>query len=448
MSAIVQYRPLCNVEILLDYYLSEEASLSEDLDDDVVEALQTVQNRNYRVHRELSINPTEDCKKVLKNNRLIHKPTNNGFLIATQVSRQNNNFVPFIALNEPIRLRFAMQIRNPYFLNYCNLRLEKDIDNRDRSIYYFSNRAGNVSDIPNTDNILSLSRSIPSYEANYNYEAGEVINATLNANTVLLEAIEDTNINPTDQLDGNGNLVPNASWRQIFEETNPLPQFVTALDKLSFRPATFHHNVEAANLENLQIIIRNRIQTIVYQEIFRTSEAGTPLRSCPINLDHLSPDSYTLEVQTLDGNSLPDLGLSFYMDNILFNQKTFAIIELFHEPNDSLGAYNWLTTNTNLLLSPTYSLRWKNRSTWWRYYYAADTTVPNESDVRLFSSDTQTFNNILVSEEPLALTQRFRNVDLGAVHLPNPGIRSIFPENGRIYSEINMGGGLGPPPFA
>ena len=59
-------------------------------------------------------------------------------------------------------------------------------------------------------------------------------------------------------------------------------------------------------------------------------------------------------------------------------------------------------------------------------------------------------DQILVSNQPLGLTQFGRRLEMDvsgeSVFLPNPGVFSIFPENGRIYSEINLGGGLGPPP--
>jgi hypothetical protein len=50
---------------------------------------------------------------------------------------------------------------------------------------------------------------------------------------------------------------------------------------------------------------------------------------------------------------------------------------------------------------------------------------------------------------PLGLTQVGRSInatiDGEARLLPNPGPGMIYPEDGRLFSEINLGGGLGPP---
>lgn len=448
MSDLIQYRTLFSVNILQEYYLPEEEAFYPN--QEIREGILNEQERVYDVNNDLVIAPTVETVKRLKDYRLKFKRNNYGFLVGCQVERlPGGGFVPFVNLAGLTSLRFAIYQKNPFFLNYTNLRLDKSIENRDSFIYYLSNRANNV----NGGNYLS--RAISSFDPALNYEASELIIGTFNAQDYLLEAIEDNSTAPTIGLDTNGNVTADSPWRIIYANQLPFPQFISTDDRLPLRPKFFRLNVESAALERLIIIIRDTNGNDIKSTTCISQEAGVPLRNCPLDLTDLLSGVYEIEVQDIAGTVITSLGLDFYLDSNLTYNKPLGLIECFHEPGPGLGSYRWLDEgNNNQLLSPEYLIRWKSRSTFWRYYYHVDhapaLTALEADNVERFEIMPGNFvANILVSNQPLNLTQVGRRVEINEggdiTLLPNPGINAIFPENGRIYSEINMGGGIGPP---
>ena len=562
MSSLLQYRPLFSVEMLHDYYLSEDTELYYG-DDKLRQEVLATQRRNFQISRDLMITPTQDCIQMLRERRLVFKQNNRGFFVGTQVvpvnSAPNAPFKPFIPLDEAIRLRFAVTAKNPYFHNMTNLRMEKEAKKRDRYMYYFSNYANNVTDHPTEGTRLYLNRPVPDFDPLYRYEAGEIIIEGLR----MLEATTDLiNIQPDPAQDTNewkeiyknthtlyrefplfspnqtytkGDIIRNAQgnlliavavttpgqsfnstkWRAIIRNLNPLSgnssvfspskpyltgdiaivgngifsaninipgggtpfnpgqwtlirtifhhhfQFITALDRVPLRPGVFRHPVsnETAAYTAVSILVRDRENSLAGVYYFEAQDPQNPaatLESCLLELGHLSPGIYRLEVQQPDGTPIPELSLTFYLDDLLYQQGPLALIECFHKPDGSLGDYRWLDeTLDNQLLQPVYRLRWKNRPTFWRYYYgAAEVFDPALSDVRPWNAGTLN-PLVLITNTQRGLTQIARRVEIQLVDnsnnpteiefLPNPNTFSIFPENGRVYSEINMGGGLGPP---
>lgn len=438
MSSLHQYRQLFSVRLLLDYYLTEEVELYQDTPDNPMSEVLAEQVNKYNIERDLYIEPTPETIKILKDKRLLFKRNNQGFFVGCQVSDLGSEvFTPFVAMEEAFSLRFQVSTRNPYFFNFTNIRLEEEMANKDQFIYYFSNRANNI-----IDNTLYLSTPITGFDNSYAYEASEIfIDASDPLNPQMFEAIENN---------GPGVFDTN-NWRQIFIGANPLFQYVTSLDRIVSRPSVFKHDVEAAAAEILIFLIRD-INGIVVKTIqHQTSEPGTSLIECELDLSDLTSAYYQIEVQDNLGTPIPALSLLFYMDDIIYKNRPLAVIECFYEPNENLTEYRWLDQNdSNRLRTPEYTIRWKNRTTWWRYYYP---TTPDLTSTILENLDPDVNapnNRILISSNPLALTQIGREIRVTLGNgdlqlLPNPNIQMIYPENGRIYSELNMGGGFGPP---
>ncbi|WP_160113996.1 hypothetical protein [Aquimarina sp. AU119] len=439
MSSLFQYRPLFSVQLLIDYYLTEEAGLYQNTPENLMEDVLENQVNAYNIERDLYIEPIDTTKKLLKDNRLIFKRNSRGFFVSGQVSPLGSDlFTPFIPLDEPFSLQFAVYIQNPYFYNFTNVRLEDNLENKDQFIYYFSNRVNNVVN----NETLYLSSPVSDFNDSYAYEASEIfIDADALPNPIMLEAIEN-----------NGPGAFNAdNWREIFEDVNPLFQFVTNTDRIVSRPSIFKINVENVVEEILIFFINDHNGNLAKRIRYNTPDTGTPLIECELNLRMLDSGCYHIEVQDAIGNPLPELSLTFFMDDNIYQQRPFAIIECFHEPDGSLGEYRWLDQNNqNRLLSPEYTIRWKNRATWWRYYYETAPDLTSSVLENLDPNVNSPNNRILISTSPLALTQIGREIPVilgnGDSQLfPNPDIQMIYPENGRIYSELNMGGGLGPP---
>lgn len=438
MRELFQYRMLFQVDMLIDYYLSEETALYQDTVDNPLEEVLQQQMNRYQLNSDFKIVPTDDTLVLLKNYRLQFKKNNRGFFVSGQVSSAGGgSFVPFIDMNESMSFRFGAYLENPYFYNFTNIRLENDLNDKDQFVYYFSNRANNVD-----GGVRYLSSSMPNFDATYDYEASELfVDDSVPLNPTMFEAIE-----------SNGPGAFNAAnWRQIFTGVNPLSQFVTNEDRIVLRPNVFKHDVESVGEEFIQFQLSDINGILVKSLDFLTTETGTPLTFCELDLNDLNSGYYQMTAQDDLANPLPELSLTFFMDRVLFKERPFAIIECFHEPDGSLGDYRWLDQNNqNQLLFPEFTIRWKNRSTWWRYYHETDPSIASPLLQNLDPLPNSPNNRILISTTPLALTQVGREIPVtlsnGDLRLfPNPGVQMIYPENGRIYSELNMGGGFGPP---
>jgi hypothetical protein len=438
MGFSFSYRPLFSVDLPHEYYLAEESALYNG-DAALQAAILGNQQRQYRIDRDLAIKPTAETAQILKDHNLLFKRQAGGFVVGAKVKqRLDETFVPFTVLDEPICLRFVLSVLNPQFVNFTNLRMERNPSKRDRFLYYFSNRAANVvSQAPDPD-LLYLSRPIPSFDSEQDYEAGEVI---IDSGS-MLEALTDLPAAPSVVL---------SEWQERFNGVTPLPQFVTTADRTVLRPSFFDHDVTGAAAEILIAVVRDRENNIVWTKRYQSEESGVDLERVVIDLTDLKPGLHSLRFETTTGTPFVDLALSFYLDDVLSRAGPLALIEIFHEPDGSLGDYRLFDeADSDRLLEPSYLIRWQNRSTWWRYYLPADLTTLSSTQVEAFEvSPGNTLDHILVSLAPLGLTQVGRSInatiDGEARLLPNPGPGMIYPEDGRLFSEINLGGGLGPP---
>ncbi|EZH71846.1 hypothetical protein ATO12_05560 [Aquimarina atlantica] len=438
MSSLHQYRQLFSVQLLLDYYLTEEVDLYQNTPDNPMSEVLAEQVGRYDLERDLYVEPTPETVKTLKDKKLLFKRNNQGFFVGCQVSDLGAGvFTPFVAMDESFSLKFQVSARNPYFFNFTNIRLEEELANKDQFIYYFSNRANNI-----VDNNLYLSTPISDFDTSYAYEASEIfVDASDPLNPTMFEAIEN---NGPGAFDAN-------NWRQIFIGVNPLFQFVTSLDRIVSRPSIFKHDVEIAAEEILTFLIRDSNDTVVKTVQHQTSESGTPLLECELDLSDLESGYYQIEVQNNLGTPIPALSLTCYMDDHIYEERPLAVIECFYEPNESLGEYRWLDqSDSSRLRTPDYTIRWKNRATWWRYYYSGTPDLTSTVLENLDPDVNAPNHRILISSNPLALTQIGREIRVTLGNgdlqlLPNPNVQMIYPENGRIYSELNMGGGFGPP---
>ncbi len=439
MASLIQYRHFFSTRIFHEYYLPRESALYNGLTEEQRNTIFHRQEKYYDISSDFDIVPTRECAELLKNFKLIFKQDNYGFFVACKVRKlDDEHFQPYIPFDESISLCFAIYLKDQYLVNFSNLRQEKDIKKKDRFVYYFSNRANN----PVSPDTLYLSNPVSEFNEEQDYEAGEVyVDNTDPDNPEMYEAIKDN---------GPG-AYESADWIRIFADPNPLPRFITSDDRIVLRPRIFNFDVKNAFLEKLTIIIKDCFGKQVKENLFETTQSGEPLTQCEVELRDLASAYYTLQVMDSDDHPVEGLTLTFYLSDELYIQKPFALVECFHIPDGSLNEYKLLDEiNDNHLLSPTYTVHWKNRSTYWRYYYSGAPGFTS-SHVDLYQpSPGDTINNILVSNQPFGLTKFNRRlgikIDGEDLFLPNPDIHSIFPEKGKIYSEINMGGGLGPPP--
>ena len=330
---MLQYRPYCQVNKIIDYYLSEEDELYVGADGASQKtALLAEQNRVYNIHEDLLITPTPDCKLLLRDHQLLFKKQQNGFWIIGKIQIQDNKEVPYCPMDSPFKLRFSIQLKNKLFTNFTNVLIGRQQSSIEQYIYYFSNKANNVitqdkngDDLPNDAITRYLSLPITGYITNKVYEPGELIFASDN----LWEAVQQTNSSPT--------IAP-GHWRNIFTAHPVLLQFANTLDRRILKPPYFRYDVSTANQESLVFIVKDLDGLIVKTITHYTSEIGTNLSYCDIDLSNLEPGAYQFETTDINGNDIVGLpALPIYLETQFFSQTPFAIIELHHEPGDIFG---------------------------------------------------------------------------------------------------------------
>lgn len=84
------------------------------------------------ISKDFVIAPSEECKELLSDYRLIFHTTSSGFNVSFSVDENDN---PVIPIDYQIKLVFHITAKNPYLLNYTNLPIDK-IKN---TVYYFTN---------------------------------------------------------------------------------------------------------------------------------------------------------------------------------------------------------------------------------------------------------------------------------------------------------------------
>jgi hypothetical protein len=443
MSFSLQYRRLLGVEIRHDYYLSADPAVYQG-DAALQQMTLDEQTRSYDVSRLMALTPTPETTALMRDYRMVFRPNRWGYEVAMQVQALSGiwagSYAPFLTLDQPLRLRMTLRPHTSYFSNFTNLPFHSM--GGERAIYHFTNRAANpVGAAPDTQ--LYLSQPMAGFDPQARYAAGSL----LREGNALLEALVDNGPAPA--------RLP-AEWREIYLGQTPHFQFVTEADRVPLRPSRFQHPVNTGGLafETLDLEVIDHLGQVLHRVRATSEGPGISLTQVPLNLDTLLPGRYQLVVRETNGTPVPALGLSFYLDDQLYLNPPLGLIELFHAPDGSLGTYAWAASASPFALQqPTYQLRWKNRATWWRYYYpAAPDLTAASSDVDYLDGNPAAPNHrILITNAPQGLTQQYQRVVLanaqGDIHLPNPGVSAVFPTpvDGRVYSEINMGGGLGPP---
>lgn len=88
--------------------------------------------------RQIQIIPTEECRQTMRNYKLVFKPQEAGCLVLT---RSDELGKILFKSNSGLKLSFAVQSTDPFFINYTNLPLTST-----QNLYYFNNVEANVNE--------------------------------------------------------------------------------------------------------------------------------------------------------------------------------------------------------------------------------------------------------------------------------------------------------------
>jgi len=117
MSFSIQYKPLFKVDVLHLFFLNNGLKTFFSMNATDTEK----QLDGYDLNAFLSIAPTRETQEQLKGYNLVFKNTNSGFAVWTKVRSDDNTF-PFIPLPDDLSLSFLIQIKDPTFYNYTDLK--------------------------------------------------------------------------------------------------------------------------------------------------------------------------------------------------------------------------------------------------------------------------------------------------------------------------------------
>lgn len=460
MGFTLQYKRLFSVDILHGYYLNQPKGKFFEAH---LEKKQAELLARFDIRKDLSVVPTPETKKILTNRKWVFRSTHTGFFIGAEVdgtAAAGGLFRPSIPLEEEIKLTFAMKAVNPFFFNYTNLRLS---ENRHKP-YYFGNEAGN-----NKGTALYLSRPVEAFDPGKSYDPGDVYVDDSLAPTQLFEALRKVDPGAIDVADwqavipvagpvpvapfnqGDVLILSNVLYVAKGATANPPPdpanweerplshQYVTAEDRIRMLPSVFSIDITASVTPKAVLKLSAPDSG---ELIFSQAVEGNPFLSVfPVDLRTVPPGRYRFQLENHAGTPISTAcdGL-FYLDQETYNQQVFGIIELTYKPSSPASPYDWIAGPDQEIQSPVYTIRFKNRSTYWRFIFNRDQVVADADLGELERDGTTEETRKFRTAQPKPLIQGFEDVrkfDTTEL-LPNPRVNLVKPDpiDTQIYSEI------------
>lgn len=394
------YKKILNIDFWHDFYLGQP---------DPQKSLPS----NYDISGILTLVPTPECLRVLRNLHWIFRPQPRGASIFAQVVEVSPSvFQTVFTIDRPFRLTFWLVVRDRYFANFTNLPLTT---NRNQ-IYYFSNLSGNQGQA------LFLTQPLSVYTANTEYRLGQLVSHE----GKTLEAL---------RYQAAASAVPDASDWDIL----PSSQYVSELDLLPRQGLYRTYNIASANPDDrFRLTLVDVNQQEAYALEVTVSDRHTPGDAITINLNFAGqiPGCYRL---LLNGTEVD----KFVLFDPFAGRDAFALVEIAVNSSSVPNAFSLLQSNAgNTLIQPqTYVIRYKNRATRWRYRYEKPHgfTADKLPDFELI--DPKTY----ATKRPLGLRLRPDNLltDGKDNPLPAPEVALIKPETKQpsgltIYSDIHL----------
>ncbi|MDZ8055884.1 MAG: hypothetical protein RMX68_016585 [Aulosira sp. ZfuVER01] len=397
----VLYKKIVDIEIWHDYYLGQPNPPQ-------------LPASGYDISDMLTLVPTPECLRVLRNLRWIFRPQPQGASIFAHVEAvSSGDFVTVLPVNRPERLTFWLVVRDRYFANFTNLPLNT---NR-HQIYYFSNLSGNQG------HALFLTQPLSSYAANSEYHLGQLVDGdgkTLEALHYQASASKNPNANDWD-------ILPNS-------------QYVSERDRLSKQGLSHIYTIPKANPgDTWRLTLVNVNQQITFALDVTTPDNHTPGEAiaCNLNFSGQIPGRYQLCLNNIQVEE-------FVLCDPITSRDAFALVEIVLNQSLVPPAFSLLQPQDgNTLIQPkTYVIRCKNRSTRWRYRYEKPHGFSAASLPNFELIDAKTY----ATKRPLGLRlQPDRLLTDGKdQQLPAPAIALIQPETDAkeqittIFSDIHL----------
>jgi hypothetical protein len=401
MSRRILYENLFELKILHHFFLDKGEVRWDEMsaaDQDKLIAL-------YDIREFFEITPTPECRQALFSHHCTVKNTNDGIRVGIKSVPDELQHGKFKAVTPPaagLTFRFTVRRKDPNFPNYTAL----PIQGNENAIFVFKNyTAGANLKFP------LLSSVPPLYDATRVYQPGDMLsNNPVNPtklHTALLKTSNNTS-NATDWLTETGN------------STTPL-SYANSNDRHRLARGLFIYTMKEPDSPPVAII-----KTLSGETVNPKTEI-IPGEFYSLQADMKNFPQGFYRAQITSANPLYEDDFLFYL--LQQSDPAFGILEI--KTVSDQAEFNLL--DGDVLLSPVFILRFRNRRTHWRYL-------------------GKSFDTPFEVEDPLPLT-RFGQIEVikppeeddnGTILLPNPTAGMIRTEaltdagNKKYYSEIHI----------
>ncbi len=391
----LSYETLFELNIIHHYHLDNGQDIYDTLSDKEKFAF----SKRYRVPDFMDIYPTQATKKMLGSYHILCKGTGDGIIAGVRYKTEAGKKIPEVMPGNTHCFSFGIRINDPLFANYTILPLQS----LPGMVYYFTNDPAFSSRV-----FPHLSATPGVYAAGQVYYPGDMVADNIVAPTKLYIALKKNSLDPASMA------TPAGNWT-----TDPLVNgsplgYVNAADIIRRFSSLFIYEVSVPDkLPALTITDRNgNIMNVI-----TFTETGS-LNKLKADISALPDGLYKADIATAD--------LS-YTDNFYFyhiaDNSAWGIVDIYVKTGTS--AYDLFNADDSLR-SPGFNLRFKNRSTFWRYIgekFGAASVSDNALPLT-----SQGFVSIKVKDKNNVLT---------TVDLPNASAASIIkPELNQIFSDI------------
>ena len=397
----ILYKQILALEFWHDYYLGQPTPPQ-------------LPQIGYNVSDVLALVPTPECLQVLQNLRWVFRLHPHGANLFARVDETaTGDFQTTIPVERPDKLAFWLVVRDRNFANFTNLPLIPS----GNQIYYFSN----LSD--NQGHALFLTKALPNYTANTEYDLGQLVNY----NNSTLEAL---------RYQASAPVIPEKSdW-----ETLPNSQYVSVLDRLPIQGFSRTHTIASANPgDNFRFTLVNVNGVETFALDFTVPDRHIRGEAIDVNLNFSgqTPGLYQL---FLDGKEVD----KFVFLESIAKSNAFALVEIVL--NHDLVPTNFrLLENSfgeTLIRPQTYVIRFKNRATRWRYKHEKPHNLQPEN----LPDYLDLINKLsYVTKKPVGLLHQPKQLlNNGEINLPVPSVSMIKPETNAeqqvtaVFSDVYM----------
>lgn len=421
----IHYKRLFEVRILHDYYLSEADltsfyALNDSEKADFLNA--SIARDEYDVRNYLEIIPSASTRTVFHNFNFRMATIPSGFMVGVKVKPRLNEageeeYLPTtLTPADALRLGFHLRIKDPGFNTYTNLKIRRPAP----ASYFFSNtNAEGLKVFP------SLSLPAADFRAGNTYEPGEM--AMIGG--ILKEALEETTSNNA------------AAWRAVDGDGLANEQDRILLPKLF--PYTLSEATDTSEF-TLKEHDGTEVKKIPFNTAGNTQTFYLDFRQTAVAPGDVPEDidegHYLLEISTDSSTET----VQVYLSEELYRRTDAGALVVETDVTDSdfrvLNEDGTLITRKKtdgtFVPHPVFEIRFKRRSTYWRYRSDSGDSLKVTSDSTPFLDEESSY---LVTKDMRPLTYYptfFEDPALPVIFLPNPGSGSIKKENKRFFSDL------------